>query len=50
MYYLIRNGQHKVCTQKPIVWGRLDYKLYEWHPELKCESPRHNWVQIDGTL
>ena len=50
MYYLIRNGQHTVYAQKPIVWGKLDYKLYQWMPELQCSDPRYNWIQIDGTL
>ena len=32
----------------PTVWGELNYRLYEYMPEL--EAGKYNWVQIGGRL
>ena len=50
-YKLERDGDPVKVWQDgipPTIWGKLDYRLYEYMPEL--EAGRYNWVQISGKL
>lgn len=51
-YKPVRQGKITVfrADSAPIVWGKLDCRLYEYMPELGCADGRHNWVRVAGTL
>lgn len=49
-YKLVRNGKITVWQSNtiPTIWGALDYRLYQYYPEL--QAGKYNWVQISGRL
>ena len=44
MFKLIRNNQVSFFNEKPVVFGALNFKLYEWSPTVG------EWIQIDGKI
>lgn len=51
-YKLVRQGKITIMRVEsaPIVWGKLDYRIFEYMPSLGCTDKRRNWVQVAGAL